>query len=169
LTFVNACSNSRGQVLVRRDQAIEQGDQLRPLFVRQRLQDAPPAPCPPSAHLPRRRGALGRDPERLRRGPPRRPRAAPAAAFSRPITEPKVAASKATLRASVTWSFAGRIQQRVEDGELHRVTSKPDRLLHEDRHRHLVRAPDQVAGRMPEIEALAHGASVGSDPCAAPD
>jgi len=53
-------------------------------------------------------------------------------------------------------AFARLVDQGKEDGELHRRHVKLGRLLGEHGHRHLVRAPDQVARRLLEVEALGH-------------
>ena len=55
------------------------------------------------------------------------------------------------------------VDQRVEDGELHRRDLVVAGLFHEDGHGDLVRAPDQVAGRLLEVEALGHRSSVASE------
>lgn len=82
------------------------------------------------------------------------------------MNEPRF--QKRTLFLIAYLVFAGPVDQFIEDGELHRRHVKTGRFFHEKCHGALVCAPDKVAWRLIEIEALCHGRECSLPPADTP-
>ena len=140
-------------------QLVEQGHQLGPLGGLQRPDDAGLRLRNGALHLHGRLLALVRHPQQLA-APVARIGLAPHPALGLEPADHRSEGGgvECHLGGQRDLVLAGVVDQGVEDGELHRRDVETTRLLHEDGHRHLVGAADQVARRMLEIEAFCHAA-----------